>query len=94
MCFREQTVEQAETLLNNILINDNAWTIPEPPPKPTPKKRGILFLSPEDMQESKKSMQEKGIRYEDVKNLPPIEDIHGLDNPIQVVEMNSLSTLR
>ncbi|KAI5016282.1 hypothetical protein ZWY2020_006133 [Hordeum vulgare] len=88
--FREQTVEQAETLLNNILINDNAWTIPEPPPKPTPKKRSILFLSLEDMQEAKKSMQEKGIRSEDDKNLPPIEEIHGLDNPIQVVKVNSL----
>ena len=76
--------------MNNILCNENAWTIPEPPPKPTPKKRGILFLSPEDMQEAKKSMREKGIKSEDVKNLPPIEEIHGLDNPIQVVEVNSL----
>ena len=57
--FRERTIEQAELLLNNILSNDNDWTIPEPPPKPTPKKRGILFLSPEDMQEAKKSMKEK-----------------------------------
>ncbi|KAI4991107.1 hypothetical protein ZWY2020_039478 [Hordeum vulgare] len=88
--FRERTVEQAEILLNNILCNENVWTIPEPPPKPTPKKRGILFLSPEDMQEDKKSMKEKGIKSEDVKNLPPIEEIHGLDNPIQVVEVNSL----
>ncbi|KAI4981768.1 hypothetical protein ZWY2020_022260 [Hordeum vulgare] len=88
--FRERTVEQAEILLNNILCNENAWTIPEPPPKPTPKKRGIIFLSPEDMQEAKKSMREKGIKSEDVKNLPPIEEIHGLDNPIQVVEVNSL----
>ena len=88
--FRERTVEQAEILLNNTLCNENAWTIPEPPPKPTPKKRGILFLSPEDMQEAKKSMREKGIKSEDVKNLPPIEEIHGLDNPIQVVEVNSL----
>ena len=80
--FREQTVEQAEILLNNILCNENAWTIAKPPPKPTPKKRGILFLSPEDMQEAKKSMKEKCIKSEDVKNLPPIEEIHGLDNPI------------
>ena len=29
---------------------------PEPIPKPTLKKRGVLFLSPEDMQEAKKSM--------------------------------------
>ena len=71
--FRERTVEQAEELLNNILRNDNDWTLPEPPPKPTPKKRGTLFLSPEDMQEAKKSMKEKGIKAEDVKNLPPIQ---------------------
>ena len=74
---------------------------PEPIPKPTPKKRGVLFLSPEDMQEAKKSMKEKGIKAEDVKNLPPIEEIHGLnlppieethglDNPTQVVKVNSL----
>jgi hypothetical protein len=30
-------------------------------------------------------MKEKGIKAEDVKNLPPIEEIHGLDNPPQVV---------
>ena len=44
-------------LLNNILSNDNDWTLPEP----TPKKMGILFLSPEDMQEAKKSMKGKCI---------------------------------
>ena len=53
--FRERTVEQAEVSLNNILSNDNYWTLPEPPPKPTTKKRCILFLSPEDMEEAKKS---------------------------------------
>ena len=57
--FREQTIAQAEELLNNILENYDDWTIPEPPPKPTLKKRGILYLSPEDMQEKKKSMKEK-----------------------------------
>ena len=88
--FRERTVEQAEYLLNNILSNDNDWILLEPPPKPTPRKRGILFLSLEDMQEAKKSMKEKGIKAEDVKNLPHIEEIHGLDNPTQVVEVNSL----
>ena len=55
--FGGRTVEQAELLLNNILSNDNDWTLPEPIPKPTPKKRGILFLSPEDMQEAKKYMK-------------------------------------
>ena len=55
--FRERTVDQVELLLNNMLTNENNWTlpdpIPEPTPKPTPKKRGILFLSPEDMQGAK-----------------------------------------
>ena len=73
-----------------MLTNENNWTLPEPTPKPTPKKRGILFLSPEDMQEAKKSMKEKGIKAEDVKNLPPIEETHGLDNPTLVVKVNSL----
>ena len=54
------------------------------------RKGGILFLSPEDMQEAKKSMKEKGIKAEDVKNLPPIKEIHGLNNPTQVVKVNSL----
>ena len=45
------------------------------------------------MQEAKKSMKGKGIKAEDVKNLPPIEEIHGLDTPPQVVEVNSLLTL-
>ena len=99
-----------------MLTNENNWTLPEPVPevipepieptpepipKPTLKKRGVLFLSPEDMQEEKKSMKEKGIKAEDVKNLPPIEEIHGLniplveethrlDNSTQVVKVNSL----
>src|SRR4051812_41706202 len=64
------------------------------------------------MHEAKKSMKEKDIKAEDVKNLPPIEEIHGLnlppveethdlnplpieeppslDNPTQVVNVNSL----
>ena len=88
--FRERTFDQAELLLNNMLSNENNWTLPETTPMPTPKKRGILFLSPEDMQQAKKSMKEKGIKAEDVKNLPPIEEIHGLDNLTQVVEVNSL----
>ena len=86
--LRERTIDQAELLLNHMLTNENNWTLPElipevipepieptpePIPKPTPKKRGVLFLSPEDMQEAKISMKEKGIKAEDVKNLPPIE---------------------
>ena len=76
-----------------MLTNENNWTlhdqIPEPTPKPTPTKRGILFLSPKDMQEAKKTMKEKGIKAEDVNPLP-IEETHGLDNPTQGVKVNSL----
>ena len=76
-----------------MLTNENNWAPPEPAPeltpapitesipKPTPKKRCVLFHSPEDMQAPKKSMKEKGIEAEDVKNLPPIEEIHGLNLP-------------
>ena len=86
---RERTPDEAEILLNNMLTNENNWAPPEPAPapindpipKPTPKKRGVLFLSPEDMQEAKKSMKEKGIKAEDVKNVPPIEEIHGINLP-------------
>ena len=44
------------------------------------------------MQEAKKSMKGKCIKAEDVKNLPPIEEIHGLNTPPmpKVVEVNSL----
>ena len=67
LCFQGANYWEAEELLNNILKNYDDWTLPEPPAKPTPKKRGILYLSPEDMQEEKKSMKEKGIKAEDVK---------------------------
>ena len=83
--FRERTIAQAEELYDD-------WTLPEAPAKPTSEKRGILYLSPEDMQEANKSMKEKGIKAEDVKILPPIEEIHGLNTPPmpKVVEVNSL----
>ena len=88
----ERNVGQDGELLNNILKNYDDWTLLEPPLKPIPKKRGILYLSPEDMQEANKSMKEKGIKAEDVKNLAPIEEIHGLETPPppKVVEVNSL----
>ena len=69
--FRERTPDEAELLLNNMFTNENNWTplepIAEPIPKPTPKKRGILFLSPEDMQEAKKSMKEKVLKLKTLK---------------------------
>ena len=42
--FRDRTVGQAKELLNNILKNYDDWTLPEPPPKPTPKKR-VYYIS-------------------------------------------------
>lgn len=43
------------------------------------------------MQEENKSMKEKGIKAEDVKNLPPIEEIHGLNlQPVEeIYDLNS-----
>src|SRR4051812_48879895 len=100
--FRERTPDEAEILLNNMLTNENNWAPPEPAPapindsipKPTSKKRGVLFLSPEYMQEAKKSMKEKGIKAENVNNLPPIEEIHGLNLPPveETYDLNSLFT--
>ena len=56
--------------MGKIAKNHEDLSFPEPPPPP--KKRGMLVLSPEDMQETEKSIKEKGIKAEDVKNLPPI----------------------
>ena len=65
-------MRKLKNYLNNILKIHDDWTRPATPLKPTPKKRGILYLSPEDMQEAKKSMREKGIKAKDVNNLPPL----------------------
>ena len=43
--LRERTIGQAEELLNSILKTYDDWTLPEPPVKPTPKKRSILYHS-------------------------------------------------
>ena len=42
--FRERTVYQAELLLNNMLTNENNWTLPEPTPKPT-RRKGVFYFS-------------------------------------------------
>ena len=34
--FRERTPYEAEILLNNMLTNENNWTLPEPIPEPIP----------------------------------------------------------
>ena len=35
--FRERTVDQTELLLNNMLTNENNWTLPEPIPEAIPE---------------------------------------------------------
>ena len=64
--FREQTVGQAGELFNNILKFFDDWTLPEPPPKPTPKKRGI------DATPSSKKREYKGR-----SDLHGVGSIHG-----------------
>src|SRR3954471_186822 len=50
----------------------------------------MLVLSPEDMQEAKKSIKEKCIKAKDVKNLPPIEKLCEPTTHPHVVEAHSL----
>jgi hypothetical protein len=77
--FRKRTPAEAEELMAKISQNYDDWTMaeptPAPTPAPTPKKRGMVELNDEVMREAKKSLKEKGIKSEDVKNLPPIEEL-------------------
>ncbi|KAK1603809.1 hypothetical protein QYE76_027482 [Lolium multiflorum] len=87
--FRKRTPDDAEELLAKIGRNHDDWTTPEPTPTPILKKRGMIKLNDEDMREAKKSLKEKGIKPEDVKNLPPIEDLCKTP-PSSMVEVHSL----
>jgi hypothetical protein len=73
--FRKRNPAEAEELMAKISQNYDDWTIHEQTPTPTPKKRGMIELNDEVMREAKKSLKEKGIKSEDVKNLPPIEEL-------------------
>src|SRR3954465_15859441 len=75
--------------MGKIAKNHEDWSVPEPPP--SPKKRGMLVLIPEDMQEAKKSIKEKGIKAKYVKNLPPIEKLREPTTHPPVVEVHSHS---
>src|ERR1044071_480460 len=86
--FRERTPDDAEELMCKIAKNYEDWSVPEP--LLPPKKRGMLVLNPEDMQEAKKSIMEKGIKAEDVKNLPPIEKLCEPTTHPPLVEVHSL----
>ncbi|KAK1628615.1 hypothetical protein QYE76_002930 [Lolium multiflorum] len=84
--FRKRTPDEAEELLAKIGRNHDDWTTPEPTPTPILKKRGLIKLNDEDMREAKKSLKEKGIKSEDVKNLPPIEDLCKIIPPSSMIE--------
>ncbi|KAK1666456.1 hypothetical protein QYE76_054615 [Lolium multiflorum] len=84
--FRKRTPEDAEELLAKIGRNHDDWSTPEPTPTPIVKKRGMIKLNDQDMREAKKSLKEKGIKPEDVKNLPPIEDICETIPPSSMIE--------
>ncbi|KAK1585192.1 hypothetical protein QYE76_008167 [Lolium multiflorum] len=82
----KRTPDDAEELLAKIGRNHDDWSTPEPTPTPIVKKRGMIKLNDEDMREAKKSLKEKGIKPEDVKNLPPIEDICETIPPSSMIE--------
>ncbi|KAK1669751.1 hypothetical protein QYE76_057910 [Lolium multiflorum] len=84
--FRKRTPDEAEELMARISQNHDDWTTPEPTPTPILKKRGMIELNDEDMREAKKSLKEKGIKSEDVKNLPPIEDLCKITPPSSTIE--------
>ncbi|KAK1607149.1 hypothetical protein QYE76_030822 [Lolium multiflorum] len=86
----KRTPDDAEELLARIGRNHDDWSTPEPTPTPILKKRGMIKLNDEDMREAKKSLKEKGIKSEDVKNLPPIEDSCKITPPSSMIEVHSL----
>ncbi|KAK1663789.1 hypothetical protein QYE76_051948 [Lolium multiflorum] len=83
---RKRTPDDAEELLAKIGRNHDDWSTPEPTPTPIVKKRGMIKLNDEDMREAKKSLKDKGIKPEDVKNLPPIEDLCEITPPSSMIE--------
>src|ERR1041385_5315166 len=86
--FRERTPDDAKELMCKIAKNHEDWSVPEP--LLPLKKRGMLVLSLEDMQEAKKSIKEKGIKAEDVKKVPPIEKLCEPTTHPPLVEVHSL----
>jgi hypothetical protein len=76
---------EAEELMSKISQNYDDWTMAEsalaPTPAPTPKNRGMIELNNEVM---------KGIKSEDVKNLPPIEELCKPISRSSTIEVHSL----
>ncbi|KAK1666069.1 hypothetical protein QYE76_054228 [Lolium multiflorum] len=92
--FRKRTPDDAEELLAKIGRNHDDWSTPEPTPTPIVKKRGMIKLNDEDMREAKKSLKEKGIKPEDVKNLPPIEDLCEITPPSSMIEKGKMKKFK
>jgi hypothetical protein len=92
--FRKRTPAEAEELMAKISRNYDDWTMaestPAPTPAPTPKKRGMVELNDEVMIEAKKSLKEKSIKSEDVKNLPPIKELCKPIPRSSTIEVHSL----
>jgi hypothetical protein len=96
--FRKRTPAEAEELMAKISRNHDDWTLVEPTPaptpapstEPTPKKRGMIELNDEVMREAKKSLKEISIKAEDVKNLPPIEELCKPIPHSSTIEVHSL----
>ncbi|KAK1609083.1 hypothetical protein QYE76_032756 [Lolium multiflorum] len=92
--FRKRTPDDAEELLAKIGRNHDDWSTIEPTPTPIVKKRGMIKLNDEDMREAKKSLKEKGIKPEDVKNLPPIEDLCEIIPPSSMIEKGKMKKFK
>ncbi|KAK1678000.1 hypothetical protein QYE76_038848 [Lolium multiflorum] len=92
--FRKRTPDDAEELLAKIGRNHDDWSTPKPTPTPIVKKRGMIKLNDEDMREAKKSLKEKGIKPEDVKNLPPIEDLCEITPPSSMIEKGKMKKFK
>ena len=88
--FRKNIRDEAEELMAKISQNHDDWTTPELTPTPKPKKRAMIELNDEAMREAKKSLKEKGIKSEDVKNLPPIEELCKPIPRSSIIEVHSL----
>jgi hypothetical protein len=92
--FRKKTPAEAKELMAKISQDYDDWTLaestPASTPAPTPKKRGMIELNDEVMREAKKSLKEKGIKSEDVKNLPPIEELCKTIPRSSTIEVHSL----
>lgn len=50
----------------------------------------MLTLNAEDMKEAKRTIQEKGIKFADVKKLPPIGDIPQTHDIGPAIDLKSL----